>query len=165
VTGPGVRLGVDVGTVRIGVAVSDPDGLLAVPLETVPRGSGDLDRLAVLAGERDAVGFVVGLPRTLSGAEGPAAQESRRFALALARRVAPTPVTLLDERLTTAAAAQALRGAGLSTRRSRPVVDQVAAAALLQGALDTLRTSGGLPGEQVTLTEPTQRAADETRGS
>jgi putative Holliday junction resolvase len=71
---------------------------------------------------------------------------------------------LVDERLTTAAAAQALRGAGLSTRRSRPVVDQVAAAALLQGALDALRTSGGLPGERVTLTDPSQRAADETRG-
>lgn len=162
---PGVQLGVDVGSVRIGVAVCDPDGLLAVPLETLPRGPGDIDRLVGLAAERGAGGYVVGLPRTLSGSEGLAAQDCRRFATALARRVAPAPVTLVDERLTTAAAAQALRGAGLSTRRSRPVVDQVAAAALLQGALDAFRATGDLPGEVVILTDPRQDVADETGGA
>lgn len=150
---PGARLGVDVGTVRIGVAVSDPDGRVAVPLTTVPRGPGDVDALAALGEERGVASYIVGLPRTLSGSEGPAAAASRRFAGDLARRVAPLPVVLVDERLTTAAATQALRGAGLSTRQSRPVVDQVAAAALLQGVLDTARDTGRVAGEVVVVAE------------
>jgi putative Holliday junction resolvase len=147
------HLGVDVGTVRIGVAVSDPDGRVAVPLATVPRGPGDVEALAALGEERGVAGYVVGLPRTLSGAEGPAAAASRRFADDLARRVAPAPVVLVDERLTTAAATQALRGAGRSARQSRPVVDQVAATTLLQGALDTTRGTGRVAGEVVVVTE------------
>lgn len=145
----GALLGVDVGTVRIGVAVSDPDGRLAVPLRTVQRGRGDLDTLASLGAERGVGGYVVGLPRTLSGGEGPAAEACRAFAAELAARVAPLPVVLVDERLTTAAATQALRGAGTSGRRSRPVVDQVAAATLLQGTLDQARSSGRVQGEVV----------------
>jgi putative Holliday junction resolvase len=159
----GAWLAVDVGSVRIGVAASDRDGLLAVPVTTVPRGTGDINALAALGAERGVVGYVVGLPRTLSGTEGPAAQECRRFAEALARSVAPVPVTLVDERLTTAAATTALRGAGTSSRSSRAVVDQVAAAALLQGALDALRVTGRWPGQVVTA-DPSQ-VPDETRGA
>jgi putative Holliday junction resolvase len=160
-----VLLGVDVGSVRIGVAASDAGRTVAVPVATVPRGRGDLQRLADLGRERDAVGYVVGLPRTLSGSEGQAAVECRRFAQALARLVAPTPVTLVDERLTTAAATQALRGAGVSSRRGRAVIDQVAAATLLQGALDSGGASGDLPGELLPVEDPPPAAADETRGA
>jgi putative holliday junction resolvase len=145
----GVHLGVDVGSVRIGVAVSDPDGRVAVPLTTIPRGAGDLDALADLGAVRAVAGYIVGLPRTLAGQEGPAAAACRRFALDLARRVAPTPVLLVDERLTTATATRALRGAGMSSRRSRPVVDQVAAATILQAALDSAREGGRVEGEEV----------------
>src|SRR4051794_94483 len=97
----GVRLGIDPGDARIGVARSDPTGFLATPLETVRRGRGDLARLARLAREAEAVEIVVGLPRSLSGREGPAAVKTRDFADRLAARMAPVPVRLQDERLTT----------------------------------------------------------------
>jgi putative Holliday junction resolvase len=145
---PGPRLGIDVGSVRIGIAVSDPEGTVAVPLTTVPRGPGDVDAIVELARQRGAAGLVVGLPRTLSGGEGSAARSSREFALRLARRASPTPVQLVDERLTTAGASRGLREAGLSSRRARHVVDQVAAAAILQGALDSER-AGRVPAGEV----------------
>ena len=147
----GPLLGIDVGTVRIGVAASDADGALAVPVATVRRGRGDLDEIVALARDRGVAGLVVGLPLTLSGQEGPAAQASRAFATDLARRVAPTPVRLVDERLTTAGAARGLRDAGVSGRRSRHLVDQVAATAILQGALDMGRTAGRPAGETVAV--------------
>jgi putative Holliday junction resolvase len=147
-------LGLDVGTVRIGVAVSDPEGRMAVPVTTVSRGRGDIDQLVTLAQERGVAGIVVGLPRTLRGGEGPAAQASRDFAVDLARRVAPTPVRLVDERFTTTSASQGLRDAGVGTRRARHVVDQVAATAILQAALDTTRSSGQPAGELVPAPPP-----------
>lgn len=146
---PGVRLGVDVGTVRIGVARCDRDGLLATPLETVPRGEGDLARLVALAGDLEAVEIVVGLPRSLSGAEGPAAAGVRTFAAALREAVAPVPVRLVDERLTTVSATRAMRHAGVSEKAGRAVVDQAAAVMILQAALDAEQGSGRLPGEVV----------------
>jgi putative Holliday junction resolvase len=149
----GPRLGIDVGTVRIGVAASDAAGLLAVPIATVRRGRGDLDEIARLAVQRGVAGLVVGLPLTLSGKEGPAAQASREFAADLARRVDPTPVRLVDERLTTASASRGLRDAGVSGRRARHLVDQVAATAILQGALDVERTTGQPVGEAVAVPE------------
>ena len=121
---------------RIGVARCDPRGQLAVPVETVPRGAGDLARLHELVRASDAVEVVVGLPRSLSGREGPAAHSVREFAGRLADAVAPVPVRLVDERLTTVAATAALRASGRSAKRSRAVVDQAAAVALLQGVLD-----------------------------
>ncbi len=142
----GVRLGVDLGDVRIGVARSDPAGLLAVPLETVRRGRGDLDRLAALATEVDAVEVVLGLPLSLSGGEGPAAQKARDFASRLARKVAPAALRLVDERLSTVSAQQGFREQGLSTRRTRGHIDQAAAAIILQSALDTERSTGRPPG-------------------
>jgi putative Holliday junction resolvase len=139
---PGVRLGVDVGTVRVGVAVSDPAGLLASPLVTLardPAGGADLGELARLVAERGAVEVVVGLPRSLSGRRGPAARAAEEYAAALATRIAPVPVRLADERLSTVAAARTLADRGISTRKQRLVVDQAAAALILQGWLDAAR--------------------------
>jgi putative Holliday junction resolvase len=147
----GVRIGVDVGSVRIGVAASDPGGLLAVPLETVARDGSDLDRIAAIALERDAIELVVGLPRTLAGVEGSSAQAVRDYSVTLAGRVAPRVVRLVDERLTTVSAEHDLRKAGVRGRRARTVVDQLAAAAILQAALDAERSTGTPPGETVPL--------------
>lgn len=144
---PGVRLGVDPGDARIGVARSDPAGFLATPVETVRRGDGDLDRLAALAAEEGAVEVLVGLPRSLSGGEGPAAEKTRAFARRLARRLAPLSVRMCDERLTTVSAENVLRDQGRSGRRRREVVDQQAAVLILQHALDTERATGRPAGE------------------
>ncbi|WP_174257837.1 Holliday junction resolvase RuvX [Phytoactinopolyspora alkaliphila] len=146
----GVRLAVDLGKVRIGVAASDPNGVLASPVETVPRGPGDLDRLAALVREREAVEVLLGLPRSLSGDEGPAAVEVRAFATTLAEHVSPCPVRLVDERMTTSVAARAMRASGVSARRGRQTIDQAAAMVILQDALDAERTQGAPPGEVVT---------------
>jgi putative Holliday junction resolvase len=145
----GTRLAVDVGSTRIGVARCDPDGLLASPLATIRRGPGDLDRLASLAADEDAIEVIVGLPTGLSGREGAAAAQARAFAEALAARLAPVPVRLVDERFTTVIAHDALRRGGRGSRARRPLVDQAAAALILQGALDTERTTGKPAGELV----------------
>lgn len=145
----GVRIAVDVGTVRIGVAACDPDGVLATPVRTVPRGRDDLRQIAEIATERDAIEVLVGLPRSLSGIEGPAAQAARDFARTLAREVAPRPVRLVDERLSTVSATRAMRASGVSERAGRPKVDQAAAVVILQDALDRERSSGLPPGETV----------------
>jgi len=145
--GPGRRLGIDVGTVRIGVAASDPDGILATPVETVRRGSGDLARLRAIAAEEGAVEVVVGLPRSLSGREGPAATKVREFAVRLSEALAPVPVRLCDERLSTVSAESVLRERGKKGQKRRAVVDQAAAVVILQNALDTERSSGAAPGE------------------
>jgi putative Holliday junction resolvase len=139
---PGVRIGVDVGTVRVGVAACDPDGVLASPLATLardPRGDADLVRLATLVAERKAVEVVVGLPRSLSGKQGPAARAAREYADLLAQRVAPVPVRLSDERLTTVAATRRLAEGGIRGRKGRQVVDRSAAVLILQGWLDASR--------------------------
>ena len=149
---PGVRLGIDPGDARIGVAVSDPTGFLATPVETVRRGGGDVRRIARLVAETGAVEVVVGLPRSLSGSEGPAAVKVRDFALGLARRIAPVPVRLCDERLTTVSAESILRERGRNGAKRRAVVDQAAAVLILQTALDTERASGRVPGEVVDVT-------------
>jgi len=140
---------VDVGSARIGVARCDPDGLLASPLATIRRGHGDLDNLASLAAGEGAIEVIVGLPTGLSGHDGAAAAQARSFAAALAARLAPVPVRLVDERFTTAIAHNALRQAGRGSRARRPVVDKAAAALILQGALDTERSTGKPAGELV----------------
>jgi putative Holliday junction resolvase len=149
---PGVRLGVDVGTVRVGVARTDPGALVVVPVETLPRdaaGRRDLDRIVDLVREFDALEVVVGLPRTLRGNEGSAAEAARRYATAIARRIAPVGVRLVDERLSTVSAHRTLHDAGVRGRRHRPVVDQVAAVVILESALDAERASGRAPGALV----------------
>lgn len=145
----GVRLGIDPGEARIGVACSDPAGILATPVETVTRGPGDLDRLATIVAQVGAVRVYVGLPRSLSGGEGPAAGRVREFARDLAARLAPVPVRLSDERLSTVTAEGQLRAQGRKGRRRRAVVDQVAAVVILQGALDREQATGEQAGEQV----------------
>ena len=145
----GVRLGVDPGDARIGVARSDPTGFLATPLETVRRGKGDLARLARLVVEEEAVEVVVGLPRSLSGGEGPAAAKVREFAGRLAERISPVTVRLQDERLTTVSAEAMLRDRGKKGAERRAVVDQAAAVFILQHALDSERATGRPPGEIV----------------
>lgn len=145
----GVRLGIDPGDARIGVARSDPSGFLATPVETVRCGKGDLRRIAAILVEEEAIEVVVGLPRSLSGGEGPAAVKTRLFAAQLARRVAPVPVRLVDERLTTVSAEAMLRDRGRKGGKRRAVVDQAAAVLILQHALDTERATGAAPGEIV----------------
>jgi putative holliday junction resolvase len=150
----GRRVGVDVGTVRIGTALSDPDGLLAVPLETVQRGPGDVDRIAELVAENAAVEVVVGLPVSLDGTEGPSAAAVRSFVDGLATRLSVAPgvgVRLVDERLSTAGAHRALQAAGVGGRRRRAVVDESAAAMILQTALDSERSTGSPAGVEVTV--------------
>jgi putative holliday junction resolvase len=143
--GRGRRLGIDAGSVRIGVACSDPDGILATPLETVRRDRSGryLRRLAELAAEWEAVEVIVGLPRTLADRTGPAALDAIELANelkeVLARRNPPVPVRLADERLTTVSAQRSLRAAGVRSREQRAVIDQAAAVAILQGWLDQRR--------------------------
>lgn len=145
----GVRLALDAGSVRIGVARCDPGGMLASPLTTVRRGPGDLDTIVALAAGEDAIEVVVGLPTGLSGREGTAARDVRAFAGLLAARLAPIPVRLLDERFTTVVAHEALRSGGRDSRERRKSVDRAAAALILQGALDTERSTGQPAGELV----------------
>ena len=149
---PGVRVGVDVGDVRVGIAVSDPEAILATPLRTLARdldGGSDRAEISTIVSETAAVEVVVGLPRSLSGGEGPAADRARQYARALAEVIVPVPVRLVDERLTTVDAHRALRDSGVKGREHRGVVDQAAAVLILQSALDQERASGRPPGEPV----------------
>jgi putative holliday junction resolvase len=183
----GARLGVDVGMARIGLAASDPDGLVATPVETVPRvlatpgkqggstgkqgGSqtgrqtgrqaarsaqgttADVARIVAEAAERFAAAVYVGLPRHLSGKEGAATADAREFAarlvVALAAAGERAEVRLVDERMTTVSAHQALHAAGRKTKKHRSVIDQAAAVIILQSALDAERAKGERAGELV----------------
>ena len=138
----GVVVAVDVGTVRVGVAASDPDRILASPVATLRRDASqgrDLDELATVVRERRATLVIVGLPRTLAGEEGAAVRFARTYASALAERVAPVAVELVDERLTTVSAERSLAASGVRGRARRGVVDQAAAVVLLQAVLDRAR--------------------------
>ena len=141
--GRGRRLGIDVGTVRIGVSVSDPDAILATPVETVrrDRGAGHLRRLTALVRELEVVEVVVGLPRTLADRAGSSADDAVGVAEAIAGLISPVPVRLADERLTTVSAARSLREAGVRAKDQRGMIDQVAAVAILQGWLDQRRNT------------------------
>jgi putative Holliday junction resolvase len=140
-----VRLGIDVGTVRIGVARSDLHGTLATPVETVARGEGDLARLLAIVAELDVAEIVVGLPLALSGRHTASTGDAVGFAERLAA-AASVPVRLVDERLSTVSAQAAVRSSGKSTKQSRSVIDQVAAVIILQHALDFERSSARSPG-------------------
>lgn len=151
----GVRLGVDVGKARIGVARCDPEGLIATPLETVSRVtrperelSEDVGQILDLAREYAAIELVVGLPLGLSGHRTPSTEDAERFA----RRLAASgefPVRLVDERLTTVSAQGQLRQAGKRQKQTRGVIDQAAAVVILQHALDSERAGGRSPGTVV----------------
>ena len=130
------------GTVRVGVAVSDPDGILASPVTTLSRDTQtltDVAALATLVTDRQVVEVVVGLPRTLRGDQGPAAAAARTYGDLLAARITPVPVVFTDERLTTVLAHRGLAERGINSRARRPIVDQAAAVAILQSRLDELR--------------------------
>lgn len=141
----GTRLGVDVGKARVGVAKCDPDGLLATPVETVPRDDGSVARIIALADEHGAFEVLVGLPLNMRGEDTASTWDAREFAAALAAASA-LPVRLVDERLSTVSAHAALRSSGRSQRSSRTIIDQVAAVVLLQQALDVEKSTGRPPG-------------------
>ncbi|GAA1218112.1 Holliday junction resolvase RuvX [Rhodoglobus aureus] len=147
----GTRLGIDVGKVRVGVARSDPHGMLATPVETIQRADRSVQLVLALATEHDAVEFVVGLPIALSGRDTASTGDAREFAQQLADS-SDLPVRLVDERMTTMSANSALRASGRTAKNSRSVVDQVAAVIILQHALDFERSAARPPGE---LVEPT----------
>ena len=145
----GIRVGIDIGTVRIGVARSDRDGYLATPVETVDRGSENpIGQLVSVIAELDAVEVIVGLPLSLNGSH----TASTEDALVMARELSENthvPVRLIDERLTTVSAHSALRATGKKQKQTRSVIDQVAAVMILQHALDSERSSGNLPGKDI----------------
>lgn len=135
----GVWFGIDVGSVRVGVARSDPRGKLAFPVETIPRDSHkhtDIDRLVDLLAEYEAVGVVIGLPRTLAGRDGPAVAAAREFGDALSSRLADMPLRYVDERMTTVVAQRNLASSGVRARSQRVMIDQAAAVEILQSFLD-----------------------------
>lgn len=146
----GTRLGVDVGKARVGVSRSDPHGMLATPLETVPRdgakGDAHARRIAELVAEYDAIEIVVGMPLSLSGAETASTADARSVAEQIAAH-SPVPLRLVDERLTTVSASRQLRDVGRKASRSRHIIDQMAAVVILQTSLDAERQSGRAPGE------------------
>lgn len=144
----GRRLGLDVGTARIGVATCDPDGILATPVETIkvvdgdPNWAAEIRRLTELVEEYDAVGIIVGLPTSLKGRETASTAMARSFMTALAATSSEVPVEFVDERLTTVTAGAALHGAGRNTRKQRDVIDQAAAVVLLQAWIESRRARG-----------------------
>ena len=160
-----MRLGVDVGAARVGLAVSDPAGVLATPVATLARaGADDLDgddmrALVEAVAEHEAIEVVVGLPRALSGEEGPAAQSARAYARRLAAQVRPVPVRLVDERMTTVIAHHHLHASGRAGRTHRQVVDQAAAVLILQTALDVERARGSAHGELGTTRRPRHKGS------
>ena len=139
-------LGIDFGSARIGLAISDELRLLAHPLETIPAKQDAVARIAEIARERKIDKVVVGIPRQMSGKIGKAANEAMAFSEKL-RAALPCQVLAWDERLTTVAANRALREAGRKTRQTRGYVDQVAAQMILQGYLDRLREAA--PAEEI----------------
>ena len=153
----GVKLGVDVGLARVGLAVSDPDGLLAMPVRTLKRDAKKNSDIRVLVSEavdRGAVQVFVGLPRSMRGTETASTQMARDYAALLLTALENSghaiPVALVDERLTTVSAHRSLHEAGLNSRDHRRVVDQAAAVAILQQAIDMQRSLGRDVGEPVT---------------
>ncbi len=141
-------MALDWGKARIGVAASDPDGLLAFPVETVRRGPDAEARLLALVEEYRPMELIIGLPRTLAGQEGLAALDVRDAVSGLAQLVG-VPVRMVDERMTTATAARRLAAAGRDSRRQRAVIDQAAAVAILEQALGYERSTGRPPGEEL----------------
>jgi putative holliday junction resolvase len=139
----GMLIGLDLGSKTIGVAASDPNRCIAMPVETIARRRFSLDagRILELAAERNAVGLVLGLPINMDGTEGPRAQSTRAFARNLAK-LTEIPIALWDERLSTAAVERALIAADASRAKRKAVIDQHAAAYILQGALDRLARQG-----------------------
>ena len=136
-----MKIGIDLGDVRIGVARSDVHGILATPVETIPRGNGDHERLAALVHEHEAVEVIIGLPIGLSGKEGAAAAKVREWTADFCAKFPGICVRFVDERMSTVSAAASLRQAGKNAKTSRHVIDQAAAVVILQTVLDAERSS------------------------
>lgn len=154
------RIGIDVGAARVGVAVTDPDGVVVLPLTTLTRdaaGDADINQVADLVVERSAASVVVGLPLKLDGSDSASTQAARDWATRLSRTIGATPVYLVDERLTTVSAYRDLRDGGKNARQARAYIDQQSAALILQVALDTERTTGHPAGVRVGGRKPRQR--------
>ena len=149
----GVRVGVDVGKARVGVARCDPDGMLATPVETVPRDDASVARILAIAEELGAFEFIVGLPLNMRGDDTPSTQDARDFAAELAK--SPYSVRMIDERLSTVSAHSQMRSVGRKQKDTRGIIDQVAAVVLLQQAIDMEKRNGALPGVAVESTEET----------
>ncbi len=147
----GVVLAIDVGSVRVGVARSDADRTMSLPVVTLERSADPLGEIGLLIDEHDAVGVLVGLPLLLSGEYGTAASAAVAFAEQLARSREGLPVFLVDERLSTVEAGRALSASGRSSRTARHVIDQAAASVFLDYALEAERQTGEIPGVRVTL--------------
>jgi putative Holliday junction resolvase len=142
----GVRLGIDGGKARVGVARVDPDGMLAVPVETVPRDEASVARIVSIAAEYEPIEIVVGLPLNMQGDDTPSTADAREFAAEVGRAIPGTRIRMVDERLSTVTAHAALRQSGRSQKRSRGIVDQIAAVVFLQHAVDTEKRTGSAPG-------------------
>lgn len=155
----GVRLGIDVGKARVGVARTDLHGMLATPVETVARdaeGSADIARILAIAEEIGAVEFVVGLPLNMSGNRTPSTEDAETFAQRIATAIsvsgvfgADVEVRLIDERLSTVSAHSQLHETGKKTKHTKHIIDQAAAVIILQQALDMERARGAAPGTVV----------------
>jgi putative holliday junction resolvase len=143
-----VRLALDWGRARIGVAASDRDGILAYPVETVAAGPAAIERIKVLVAEYEPMELLLGLPRNLAGQEGPAAVAMREVAASLTLALPDLGLRLVDERMTTVTASRQLSGAGRNTRKQRAVIDQAAAVALLEAALQQERNTGRPAGQE-----------------
>jgi len=137
----GALFGLDLGEKTIGIAVCDPDRMVATPVETIRRVkfTQDANRLAELAEERAVIGVVLGLPLNMDGSEGPRAQSTRAFARNL-ERILPLPTAFWDERLSTAAVERDMIGLDESRTKRAARIDESAAAFILQGAIDRIRT-------------------------
>lgn len=147
----GVRLGIDVGRARIGVARCDLHGMLATPVETVPRAKNakgelspgpDVARILEIVSDEGARGLIVGLPLNMRGESTASTDDARDFAQLLADRAPHLEVRLVDERLSTVSAQSQLRSVGKKTKESRGVIDQAAAVVILQHALEIERVQG-----------------------
>lgn len=164
----GVRMGVDVGNARVGVATCDPDGILATPLKTLRRDmkkNSDRKVLRRLIEVHEVTEVFVGLPKTMSGGSSASTEMAESYAQALANELniegPQIPIHLVDERLTTVSAHRSLHEAGVSSRDFRAVVDQVAAVNILQFSIDTVKAGKNLPGYTVTpQTVPADHSAD-----
>lgn len=146
----GERLAIDVGSVRVGVARSDRDGIMATPLTTLARDGATIESIRQLVAEHGALIVYVGLPLSLDGSTGPAGLAAEGFAADLAAAL-DVPVHLVDERMTTVSAQRTLREAGRSTKESRAYVDQAAAVIILETALASERADGTRAGRAVTV--------------
>ncbi len=153
----GIRIGLDVGSVRVGVARTDPDGILAVPIKTLKRlaSKQDVDELATLIAEYEPLEIVVGLPVSLSGQAGAAVEAAMSYAYDLNNRLAgnrqQVPIRLIDERMSTMQATRQLQAAGRDARQGRNVIDQAAAVIIVQQAVDQERATGRPPGQLLDL--------------